>query len=116
MSDRRKLDVEFATTQDLMEAASVKRRTIWVWIQRGLLPTPMMISQGHPGGTFNRFPASARGVARFIAAKRDEGLSLDEIKELIEAEADAQDGQARRSAVASRDAARPAARPSVRRR
>jgi len=116
MADRRKLDVEFATTQDLMEAAGVKRRTIWVWIQRGLLPTPMMISQGHPGGTFNRFPASARGVARFIAAQRAEGLSLDEIKALLEAEAEAQSSRAGRSAVGSRDVARPIARPPVRRR
>ena len=116
MADRRKLDVEFATTHDLMEAAGVKRRTIWVWIQRGLLPTPMMISQGHPGGTFNRFPASARGVARFIAAKRVEGLSLDEIKALLETEADVQSSGARSSAVSSRDVARPTARPPVRRR
>lgn len=116
MGPRRKLAVEFATTQDLMDAAGVQRRTIWVWIQRGLLPMPVMISQGHPGGTFNRFPASALGAARFIAAKRDEGLSLDEIKVLLEEQADAQGGRPRGSAVASRGDARPAARQSVRRR
>ncbi len=106
MTDRRrKLAVEFATTQDLMEAAGVTRRTIWDWIQRGLLPSPEMISQGSAGGTFNRFPAAALGAARFIAAKRAERLSLDEIKVLLEAEAAAQGRSPRRPAVKSRDAA-----------
>jgi len=114
MTDRRKLAVEFATTQDLMEAAGVSRRTIWLWIQRGLLPTPETISQGRPGGIFNRFPASALGAARFIVAKRAEGLSLDETRALLEAEATAQGRNARQPAVRSRDAA-PPARPPRRR-
>jgi DNA-binding transcriptional MerR regulator len=116
MSDRRKLDVEFATTQDIMDAADVSRRTVWLWIQRGLLPTPTMVSLGNPGGTFNRFPAHAVGIARFIVAKRADGLTLDEIKAHLDAEDEERSSRARRPAVASRDAAPTPARPSPRRR
>lgn len=114
MTDRRKLNVEFATTQDLMDAAGVSRRTIWMWIQRGLLPAPTMVSLGSPGGTFNRFPAAALSAARFIVAKRGEGLSLDEVKALLDAEAEARSSQHRRPAVSSRDAARSKTRPAPR--
>ena len=107
MTDRRRLSVEFATTQDLMDAAGVSRRTIWLWVTRGLLPTPVMISQGSTGGTFNRFPAEALGAARFIVAKRGEGLSLDEVKALLDAAAEAR--------VSSRDVAPSKGRPSSRR-
>ena len=116
MTERRRLNVEFATTQDIMDAADVSRRTVWLWIGRGLLPTPTMVSQGSPGGTFNRFPAEALPAARFIAAKRDEGLPLDEIKALLTAEAEARTSKPRRPAVSSRDVARSKGLPSPRRR
>lgn len=116
MTDRRRLSVEFATTQDLMEAAGVSRRTIWLWVTRGLLPQPVMVSQGSPGGTFNRFPAEALGAARFIVAKRGEGLTLDEVKALLDAEAEARSSRALRPAVSSRDVAPSKGRPPTRRR
>ena len=75
-----------------------------------------MISQGSPGGTFNRFPAEALGAVRFIVAKRGDGLSLDEVKALLDAEAEARSSQPRRLAVGSRDVALPKGRPSTRRR
>ena len=113
MGPRRKLAVKFATTQDLMDAAGVQRRTIWVWIQRGLLPMPVMISQGHPGGTFNRFPASALGAARFIAAKRAGGFTYDEVRVML-AEMDKQ--EARKAKAAARPQAPPATPKGGRRR
>ena len=88
MAARRRLSPEFSTTQDLMDAAGVSRRTIWVWIGLGLLDEPVKVSQGNPGGVFNRFPAAAVERARFIAAKRLEGYLHEEIKAMIEAGVD----------------------------
>ena len=105
----RQLASEWATTQDLMDAGGVSRRTIWAWTERGLLPTPTMISQGRTGGAFNRYPASALGVVRFILARRADGLSLDEIKGMLDADAAARSPQP--AAVASRDAAPTRPRP-----
>ncbi|PCC70347.1 DNA-binding transcriptional regulator, MerR family [Nannocystis exedens] len=111
MTERRRLDPSFATTTDIMEAAGITRRTVTAWINAGLLPRPIKISLGSPGGVFNRFPMSALGQARFVAAKRAEGLSLEQIAELLAAQA----GTAARSKVRSRDAAPKSARASRRR-
>lgn len=109
MPQRRRLAPEYATTEDIMEAAGVTRRTVTSWVQRGLLPSPVRVTHGYPLGTFNRYPASVLTRARFIAAKRLEGLKLDEILELLKAE----DGAPPRRKVASR---RAATTPSKRRR
>ena len=85
MTERRRLDPLFATMADIMEAAGMTRRTIRVWIERGLLTKPVMVSQGYPGGMFNRFPAHVLDQARFIVAMREQGLSLDDIAALVAA-------------------------------
>ena len=95
-----------------MEAAGVTRRTVTAWIDAGLLPKPVKISLGSPGGVFNRFPMIALEHVRFIVAKRAEGLSLQEIAELIAA----QGGPVARPAVRSRGAAPKSDRPVGRRR
>lgn len=97
-----------------MDAAGVTRRTIWVWIGFGLLPSPVKVSQGNPGGVFNRFPASAVERARFIAAKRDEGLTREEILALVTAEG-LEGGRPARSGVRPRGVAPPSNRPPERR-
>lgn len=112
MPERRKLDPSFATTTDIMEAAGVTRRTVTAWIDAGLLPKPIKISLGSPGGVFNRFPMIALEQARFVAAKRAEGLSLQQIAELLAK----QGGPVARPAVRSRGAAHKPARPAGRRR
>jgi DNA-binding transcriptional MerR regulator len=112
MPERRRLDPSFATTADIMEAAGVTRRTVTAWIDAGLLPKPVKISLGSAGGVFNRFPMLALEHVRFILAKRAEGLSLQQIAELLAA----QGGPVARSAVRSRDVAPKSARPARRRR
>lgn len=112
MSERRRLDPSFATTTDIMEAAGVTRRTVTAWIDAGLLPRPVKISLGHPGGVFNRFPLIALEHARFIVAKRAEGLSIQQIAELLAA----QGGPVARPAVRSRGAAPRSDLPARRRR
>jgi DNA-binding transcriptional MerR regulator len=111
MPERRRLDPSFATTTDIMEAAGVTRRTVTAWIDAGLLPKPIRISLGRPGGVFNRFPMIALEHARFIAAKRAEGLSLQQIADLLAK----QGGPVPRPAVRSRGAAPKPARSSRRR-
>jgi len=83
MSQRRTLDSAYATTEDIMQAANVTRRTVTKWVTLGLLPKPTKVSHGYPLGAFNRYPASALSRARFIATKRLEGLRLDAILELL---------------------------------
>ncbi|PCC73229.1 hypothetical protein SAMN02745121_03044 [Nannocystis exedens] len=101
MTQRRQLDPSFATTTDIMEAAGITRRTVTAWIDLGLLPRPIKISLGSPGGVFNRFPMIALQQARFVAAKRAEGLSLQQIVDLLKA----QGGAIAQPAVRSRGVA-----------
>jgi len=74
-----------------MAAAGCARRTITVWMEMGLLPVPTKVSLGSPGGMFNRFPSWAVERARFIAAKRAEGYTYDEVRAML----DEQDARAR---------------------
>ena len=103
MTERRRLDPLFATMADIMEAAGMTRRTIRVWIERGLLTKPVMVSQGYPGGMFNRFPAHVLDQARFIVAMREQGLSLDDIAALVAARDWTRAGRPYRAGVGSRD-------------
>jgi DNA-binding transcriptional MerR regulator len=111
---RRQIDPGFATMEDVMEAAGVSYKTIQNWMKRGLVPTPLKVSLGYPSGVFNRFPAFACEQVRFIAAMRAEGLSMEEIKVLVDARDWSKAGRAPPAEVESRDAALPT-RPAGRR-
>lgn len=111
MTERRKIDPAYCTTEDIMETAGITRRTVGKWLERGLLPQPVKVSLGYPGGVFNRFPAWVLMQVRFIVAKRQEGLTLDEILELLETEG----GFAPADAVGSRRGSRSPARSARRR-
>jgi DNA-binding transcriptional MerR regulator len=105
----RNLDPEFATTDDLMAAAGVARRTVQVWVEIGLLPPPQKVSLGMPGGVFNRFPVAAVERARFIAAKRAGGYTNDEVQAML----DKMDAEEARKAKAAANPPAPA--PATRR-
>nr|WP_276599418.1 MerR family transcriptional regulator [Nannocystis sp. SCPEA4] len=75
----RRLDPAFATTEDIVRAAGVTRRTVAAWVAQGLLPAPTKVSQGSPGGVFNRFPAWAVERARYIAHRRAAGFTIAEV-------------------------------------
>ncbi len=81
---RRNLDPAFVTTDDIMAAAGVARRTVQVWVEIGLLPPPQKVSLGMPGGVFNRFPAWVAERARFIAAKRSGGFTNEEVQAMLD--------------------------------
>jgi len=116
MAERRKLDPSFATMADIMEAAGVTRRTVRVWIARGLLTTPIKVSHGYPTGVFNRFPAHTLEQARFVVAMREQGVSIDEIAALVAARDWTKGGRPAGPAVRSRDDAPAPARSAKRRR
>lgn len=82
----RKLDPAFATTDDIMVAASITRSTVKVWAELGLLPPPLKMSLGMAGGVFNRYPAWAVDRARFVAEKRAAGFTYDEIRAMLAAQ------------------------------
>ena len=109
----RSLDPAFVSTDDIMAAAGIARRTVSVWVEMGFLPPPLKVSLGQPGGVFNRFPAHAAERARFVAAKRAAGFTYDEVRAML-AEMDAQ--EARKAKAAARPQQPPAARKSGRRR
>ena len=110
---RRNLDPAFVTTDDIMAAAGIARRTVQVWVEIGLLPPPQKVSLGQPGGVFNRFPVAVVERARFIAAKRAGGFTYDEVRVMLE-EMDKQ--EARKAKAAARPQPSPAASKSGRRR
>jgi DNA-binding transcriptional MerR regulator len=79
----RQLDPAFASTDDIMAAASITRSTVKTWENMGLLPTPLKISLGMGGGVFNRYPAWAVERARFVAEKRAAGFTFDEVRAML---------------------------------
>jgi DNA-binding transcriptional MerR regulator len=79
----RQLDPAFASTDDIMAAASITRSTVKTWENMGLLPAPLKISLGMGGGVFNRYPAWAVERARFIAEKRAAGFTYDEVRAML---------------------------------
>ena len=85
----RQLDPGFASTDDIMAAASITRTTVKTWQDMGFLPVPLKVSLGMAGGVFNRYPAWAVPRARFIAEKRAAGFTYDEIRVML-AKADAE--------------------------
>ncbi|MCY1068048.1 MerR family transcriptional regulator [Nannocystis sp. RBIL2] len=92
MTQPRRLDPAFATTEDIVRAAGVTRRTVAAWVAQGLLPAPTKVSQGSPGGVFNRFPAWAVERARYIAHRRAAGFTTAEVLAAL-AERDANQGR-----------------------
>ena len=109
------LDPAFVSTDDIMAAAGVARRTVAVWVEMGFLPPPLKVSLGIRG-VFNRFPAYAAERARFIAAKRAGGFTYDEVRVML-AEMDAQEARrAKEAKAAKRPQASPAGRKGGRRR
>lgn len=81
----RKVSDEFATTDELMAAAGVVRRTIQQWTKAGLLPAPTFVSLGNPHGAFHRYPAWAVEQVKWIMSKRKAGHTLKEIKAMLDA-------------------------------
>lgn len=92
-----------------MKAAGVTRQTVNTWVSLGLLPAPTKVSQGSPGGVFNRFPAWAVDRARFVAQRRAAGFTIDEVLEML-AELDARQGVPTRARASRRDKGRSSGR------
>ena len=85
----RNLSGDFATTEELMAAAGVVRRTIQQWTKSGLLPKPTLVSLGNPRGAFHRYPREAVERAAWIRGQREAGYTLQEIKAKLDAPSEA---------------------------
>ena len=83
MTSTRSLDPAFVSTDDIMAAAGIARRTVSVWVEMGFLPPPLKVSLGIRG-VFNRFPAYAADRARFISAKRAGRFTFGEVRVMLE--------------------------------
>jgi hypothetical protein len=76
----RSLDPAFVSTDDIMAAAGIARRTVSVWVEMGFLPPPLKVSLGHPRrlqplpGLRRRAGALHRGEAgRWLHLRRGPG-------------------------------------------
>ena len=112
MSLPRHLDPAFASTDDLMAAASITRSTVKTWQDLGFLPPPLKISLGMAGGVFNRYPAWAVDRARFVAEKRAAGFTYDEVLAMLPKPEAHEARMAKAQAPAATKAAKAAAKPT----
>ncbi|PCC73228.1 hypothetical protein SAMN02745121_03045 [Nannocystis exedens] len=101
----RNLDPAFATTEDIMKAAGIAKKTVTTWVEYGFLPAPTRVSLGPSGGAFNRFPAWAVERARFVAQRRAAGFTHAEILEML-AELDARQGVPSKATTPGKDKGR----------
>jgi DNA-binding transcriptional MerR regulator len=108
----RHLDPAFASTDDLMAAASITRSTVKTWQDLGFLPPPLKISLGMAGGVFNRYPAWAVDRARFVAEKRAAGFTYDEVLAMLPKQEAHEARMARAQAPAATKSAKAAAKPT----
>lgn len=88
----------FTTNEELIALTGVSRQSLNLWVKRGLLPKPTIISDGKTG-VRSRWPYEALERARFIVEAREAMYTLREIEALVrerwpegQAEAEAQDG------------------------
>ena len=112
MSLPRHLDPAFASTDDLMAAASITRSTVKTWQDLGFLPPPLKISLGMAGGVFNRYPAWAVDRARFVAEKRAAGFTYAEVLAMLPKQEAHEARMARAQAPAATKSAKAAAKPT----
>lgn len=74
----------FCYTADLVKALGVSRRTVYHYVQRGLLPSPILLSDGRTG-VRSRWPMVALDHAEFILEQQELGYTLAEIAKMIAA-------------------------------
>ena len=73
----------YATTEELQAITNMGRKTLGMWVKRGLLPAAKITSDGH--GSKSLWPRVALEQARFIMEKQAQMYTLDEIAEMIKA-------------------------------
>jgi hypothetical protein len=81
---RRKKGQLFCYTKDLMAALGVTRRSVYQYVQRRLLPQPILYSNGKTG-VRARWSVVALDHAEFIVEQREIGYTLGEIAAMIAA-------------------------------
>lgn len=81
---RRKKGQLFCYTKDLMAALGITRRSVYQYVQRRLLPAPVLYSNGKTG-VRARWSVVALDHAEFIVEQREIGYTLGEIAAMIAA-------------------------------
>ena len=71
----------FVTNEELIAVTGVSRQSLNLWVKKGLLPAPTLISDGK-SGVRSRWPAEALERAKFIVEARKH-YALSEIVELV---------------------------------
>ncbi|MBZ5713951.1 helix-turn-helix transcriptional regulator [Nannocystis pusilla] len=73
----------FVTNEELIAVTGVSRQSLNLWVKKGLLPAPTLISDGK-SGVRSRWPAEALERAKFIVEVRRH-YALSEIVALARA-------------------------------
>jgi len=81
---RRKKGQLFCYTKDLIAALGLTRRSVYQYVQRRLLPAPILYSNGKTG-VRARWSVVALDHAEFIVEQREIGYTLGEIAAMIAA-------------------------------
>ena len=71
---------DFATTEEVSEAAGVDRNAVYEWLRHGLLPAPRTTGGR---GIISKWPLLALEVAKFVRSQRELGFGLPEIRARI---------------------------------
>lgn len=79
VSKRGQSPTDWATTEQVCKAARRVRSTIYMWLQREVLPQPQVVHSGRHG-TSARWPIHAPAQARWIAEKLESGYTFEEIR------------------------------------
>lgn len=79
MPRRGRSPTEWATTEQVCKAAGRVRSTIYLWLQREVLPQPQVVHGGRHG-TSARWSTQAPAQARWVAEKLEAGYTFEEIR------------------------------------
>jgi len=71
------------TVEDIRHATGISRRTVLLWTNAELLPQPRHLPLGDQGRALF-YPPGTLDRARFIVSKRAAGLTLEQIRKMID--------------------------------
>lgn len=75
-------DSSTVTTQDIVEAVGISRRTVSVWVNLGFLPPPRRVPID--SGFADFFPHWAITRARFVMEKRSAGFTHEQVLAMLD--------------------------------
>lgn len=76
----RPLGKDYATTEEVTEAAGIERAALYEWLREGLIPEPQTTGGR---GIIAKWPLVTLKIVKFIRSQRDLGFGLREMRARI---------------------------------